>query len=61
MQKIDENELAEILAVSEIITSTNHASMLIHEITHPSLGRLATIQGSGGGGLIITGESLAGQ
>jgi hypothetical protein len=52
MQKVDENQLADILSEATIISTENHAGMLIHNISHPTLGNATTIQGSDGGLLI---------
>jgi hypothetical protein len=46
-------ELADILEVSTIITTTTHAGILTHTIKHPNLGNVITVQ-SDNGGLVIS-------
>ncbi len=53
IKKINLQELADILEVSDYIISTNHAGMLAHSFEHPTLGSATTIQTSGDGALLI--------
>ncbi|QPK64013.1 hypothetical protein IVG45_03275 [Methylomonas sp. LL1] len=52
MQQITIDQLADILLAATIISTTNHAGMLAHEINHPTIGKAATIQGDNGAFLI---------
>jgi hypothetical protein len=54
MQKLDLEQLSDILAASTILNTEIHSGMLIHTINHPELGSATTIQGDSGG-LLITG------
>lgn len=47
-EKLDLDELSDILAASNIIDTTNHAGMLIHSISHPKLGKVTTVQADNG-------------
>ncbi len=49
MEVLNIEQLSDILEVSIITSTIKHASMLIHTITHPTLGAVTTIQGDDGG------------
>jgi len=48
MTKLNLEELSNILAESEILTTTNHSGMLIHEIIHPIHKNAIAVQGNDG-------------
>ena len=53
MKKLTIEELSTIISESEIISTTDHSGMLIHNINHPVHGTVTVIQGNDGGLLII--------
>ncbi|WP_432745403.1 hypothetical protein ABXJ76_06775 [Methylobacter sp. G7] len=54
METISIEQLSNILEASAIISTSAHAGMLVHKITHPELGNATTVQGVDGGGLLFT-------
>lgn len=53
VQKLNLQELADILEASNIMSTVNHAGILIHIIDHPTNGTAATIQSASDGALLI--------
>ncbi|PPK75601.1 hypothetical protein B0F87_10567 [Methylobacter tundripaludum] len=53
VQKLNLQELADILGASNIMSTVNHAGILIHIIDHPTNGTAATIQSACDGALLI--------
>jgi hypothetical protein len=52
MQKITEEELADILEASTIIGTSDRAGMRINSIEHPTIGNATTVQADSGALLI---------
>jgi len=53
MEILSIEQLSDVLEVSIITSTIKHAGMLIHSITHPTLGPVTTIQGDDCG-LLLT-------
>lgn len=52
--QISHNHLAEILEQSTIVETINTGGLLSHTISHATLGKCQTVQGSGDDALLIT-------
>lgn len=53
VQKLNLQELADILEASNIMSTVNHAGILIHIIDHPTKGTAAAIQSASDGALLV--------
>jgi|GEM_PF-1988950 len=54
MRTLTIEQLNDTIAASIVTSTANHAGMLIHTITHPTLGAATTVQGDDGGLLFTT-------
>lgn len=52
-EKLNLEELANIMEVSTIISTVNHAGIITHIIDHPTTGTAAVVQSIGDGALLI--------
>ena len=52
IETITVDQLADILIDATIISTVDHSGMLIHSISHPTIGKATTIQADSGAVLI---------